>query len=335
MIRNLHFYKWFVAVVVLICSTITVSAQTKVTSVSQLKGGSVIKIYPKDNNGTSHYGENNYALACSGDGQSLTSYEEAGSGDEWTLEDAGDGYCYLKNDKGCYWTNQKRSYSDSLKCTIDKSSAVKICLTWDTKYSGVCFWNEKDDRGLNNLDGSNCRYNWCYDSGEFNFGDNITFYIALLKEGSGNDFVKGKVIETWVNKIKYYLDTKHKTAEIVSQYGHFSGDIVIPETITYDNVTYKVTSLGKACFLGSSSMTSISLPSGIISLGDYCFSGCSSLASISLSFGVTSLGDECFKGCSKFTSITLPSSITSLGGWCFEDCGNLKSILCLAVEPPR
>ena len=335
MIRNLHFYKWFVAVVVLICSTITVSAQTKVTSVSQLKGGSVIKIYPKDNNGTSHYGENNYALACSGDGQSLTSYEEAGSGDEWTLEDAGDGYCYLKNDKGCYWTNQKRSYSESLICTLDKSSAVKICLTWDTKYSGVCFWNEKDDRGLNNLDGSNCRYNWCYDSGEFNFGDNITFYIALLKEGSGNDFVKGKVIETWVNKIKYYLDTKHKTAEIVSQYGHFSGDIVIPETITYDNVTYKVTSLGKACFLGSSSMTSISLPSGIISLGDYCFSGCSSLASISLSFGVTSLGDECFKGCSKFTSITLPSSITSLGGWCFEDCGNLKSILCLAVEPPR
>ena len=335
MIRNLHFYKWFVAVIVLICSTITVSAQTKVTSVSQLKGGSVIKIYPKDNNGTSHYGENNYALACSGDGQSLTSYEEAGSGDEWTLEDAGDGYCYLKNDKGCYWTNQKRSYSESLICTLDKSSAVKICLTWDTKYSGVCFWNEKDDRGLNNLDGSNCRYNWCYDSGEFNFGDNITFYIALLKEGSGNDFVKGKVIETWVNKIKYYLDTRHKTAEIVSQYGHFSGDIVIPETITYDNVTYKVTSLGKACFLGSSSMTSISLPSGIISLGDYCFSGCSSLASISLPFGVTSLGDECFKGCSKFTSITLPSSITSLGGWCFEDCGNLKSILCLAVEPPR
>ena len=102
--RSLRFYKWFVAVVVLICSTTTMSAQTKVTGLSQLKAGSVIKIYPKDSNGTSNYGESKYALACSGDGLPLTSYEKAGSGDEWTLEDAGDGLCYLKNDKGCYWT---------------------------------------------------------------------------------------------------------------------------------------------------------------------------------------------------------------------------------------
>ena len=40
--RSLHFYKWFVAVVVLICSITTMSAQTKVTSLSQLKAGSVI-----------------------------------------------------------------------------------------------------------------------------------------------------------------------------------------------------------------------------------------------------------------------------------------------------
>ena len=133
--RSLHFYKWFVAVVVLICSTTTMSAQTKVTSASQLKAGSVIKIYPKNSNGTSHYGESKYALACSGDGQPLTSYENAGSGDEWTLEAAGDGLCYLKNDKGCYWTYQWRSSSESLQCTINKSSAVKISLTWDTKYS--------------------------------------------------------------------------------------------------------------------------------------------------------------------------------------------------------
>ena len=115
--RSLHFYKWFVAVVVLICSTTTMSAQTKVTSLSQLKAGSVIKIYPKDSNGTSHYGESKYALACSGDGQPLTAYEKAGSGDKWTLEDAGNGYYYLKNDKGCYWAYQRRSSSYFLECS--------------------------------------------------------------------------------------------------------------------------------------------------------------------------------------------------------------------------
>ena len=274
MTRCLHFYKWFVAFVVLICSTTTLSAQTKVTSTSQLKAGSVIKIYPKDSDGASHYGESNNALACSGDEQPLTSYEKAGSGDEWTLEDAGDGYCYIKNNNGCYWAYQGITSDESLKCTMDKSSAVKICLSWDTKYSGVCFWNKKDGRGLNNLNGW---YNWCSDSKDYSYDANTTFDVALLKEGSGNIFVQDSVVAV-VNGIKYWLDAKQKTAKVLKN--DYSGDIVIPENVTYDNVTYKVISLGDECFDGCSSLTSISLPSGITSLGKYCFYHCSSLTSI-------------------------------------------------------
>lgn len=127
--RKTCFYKWLVAVVVLICSTTTMSAQTKVTSVNQLKAGCVIKIYPKDK-----FGYSDEALACSGDGQSLNLYFLAGSGDEWTLEDAGDGSCYIKNDKGCYWAYQGVSDEEDMKCTINKSSAVKVRLTWNSKY---------------------------------------------------------------------------------------------------------------------------------------------------------------------------------------------------------
>ena len=273
MIRNLHFYKWFVAVVVLICSTITMSAQTKVTSDSQLKAGSVIKIYPKGRYGTSHYGESKYALACSGDGQSLTSYEKAGSGDEWTLEDSGDGYCYLKNNNGCYWAYQGYSCSESLQCTINKSSAVKISLTWDSKYSGVCFWNAKDGRGLNNLEGYNYMYNWWSDPDNYSRDANTCFDIALLKEGSGNDFdfSMGENAEIVSNGIKYKLYPSKKAEVLKNDY---SGDIIIPETVTYNNITYKVTSLGEDCFEDCSSLTSINLPSSITSLGSYCFSGC-------------------------------------------------------------
>ena len=265
--RSLHFYKWFVAVVVLICSTTTMSAQTKVTSLSQLKAGSVIKIYPKDSDGTSHYGESKYALACSGDGQSLTSYEKAGSGDEWTLEDAGNGLCYLKNDKGCYWAYQGITSSKSLECTMNKNSAVKISLTWDTKYSGVCFWNTKDNRGLNNLYEYNYRYNWWSEHYNYSGDANTTFDIALLKEGSGNYFSS---IDIVLNGIKYRLNI-NKTAEVLKN--DYSGDIVIPKTVTYNNITYKVTSL-RSCFSGCSSLTSINLPSSITSLGSFCFVCC-------------------------------------------------------------
>ena len=326
MIRSLHFYKWFVAVVVLICSTSTMSAQTKVTSASQLKAGSVIKIYPKEGYGTSHYGESNYALACSGDGQLLTSYGKAGSGDEWTLEDAGDGYCYLKNDKGCYWAYQGYSSFDSFNCTMNKNSAVKISLSWDTKYSGVCFWNAEDGRGLNNLDGYNYRYNWWSNPDDYSGDANTTFDIALLKEGSGNDFVQGEKVKVLIDGLKYSLDIEQKTAKVIANHQEYSGYIVIPSNVTYNNVIYKVNMLGTKCFFACRSLKSITLPSSITSLGDNCFALCSSLKSINLPSNIISLGDWCFWDCNNLASISLPSGITKLGVSCFEGCSSLTSI---------
>lgn len=291
---NLHFYKWLIAVIVLICTTTTVSAQTKVTSFGQLKAGCVIKIYPKGKYGISHYYESEYALACSGDEQPLTSYEKAGSGDEWTLEDAGDGFCYIKNDKGCFWAYQGSSSSESLKCTTDKSSAVRISLTWDSKYNGLCFWNEKDGKGLNNLYEYYYRYNWWSDPNDYSIDANTTFDIVLLKEGNGYNFSGDESIEIILNGIKYRLNID-KTAEVLAN--DYSGDIIIPENVTYNDVTYRITSLENGCFNDCSYLTSISLPDGITSLGKNCFYSCDKLTSISLPEGLTSLGNECFYGC--------------------------------------
>ena len=318
MIRNLHFYKWFVAVIVLICSTITMSAQDMETSVRNLKAGSVIKIYPRPN-----FNNNYYALACSGDGERLESYHDAGSGDEWTLEDAGNGYCYLKNDNGCYWS-QVSSSSEVLKCTINKSSAVKIIFTWDADYYGVRIWNEKNCLGLIARSQGNGYNHFKWDSNIYDKTSSAPmFSISVLKEGRGDPFSGGENKEIILNRIKYKLHC-NKTAEVVKNY--YYGDIVIPETVKYNNFTYKITSIEDDCFKDCSSLTSISLPSGITSLGRYCFEFCSSLTSISLPSGITSLEWYCFDGCSSLTSISLPSGITELKGGCFRDCSSLTSI---------
>lgn len=234
----------------------------------------MIKIYPKDRKGTSHYGESKYALACSGDDQLLTFFEEAGSGDEWTLEDAGDGFCYLKNNMGYYWTYQGGDYWDQVKCSKNKNSAVKVSLTWDTEYSGVCFWNVMNGRGLHLRTFTDPWFNW-----NSSIDDVTRFDIALHKEGSGNDFTGGDNKEIIINDygIKYKLYPS-RTAEVLKN--NYSGDIVIPETVTYNNITYKVTSLGESCFDGCSNLTSISLPDGLTSLGKWCFDGCYSLTSV-------------------------------------------------------
>ena len=124
---------------------------------------------------------------------------------------------------------------------------------------------------------------------------------------------------------KYKLDTEAKTAELA----RFSGsqtEVVIPENVTYNDVTYSVTSLGEWCFSYCFSLTSVTIPSSVTSLGDNCFYYCSSLTSIDIPSSVTSLGGNCFTFCSSLTSIDIPSSVTSLGSYCFIYCSSLESI---------
>lgn len=210
-----------------------------------------------------------------------------------------------------------------MKCTTDKSSAVRIALTWDSKYNGLCFWNEKDGKGLNNLYEYYYRYNWWSDPNDYSKDANTTFDIVLLKEGNGYNFSGDESKEIILNGIKYRLNID-KTAEVLANY--YSGDIIIPENVTYNDVTYRITSLENGCFSDCSYLKSISLPNGITSLGEKCFYKCNSLTSISLPEGLTSLGNECFTCCYELTSISLPDGITSLGNECFSICSSLTSI---------
>ena len=79
----------------------------------------------------------------------------------------------------------------------------------------------------------------------------------------------------------YNLDTDNKTATVTfkgdnydSYDNEYSGDVEIPETVTYNGITYSVTSLGNRCFASCSSLTSITIPNSVTSLGVDCFQHC-------------------------------------------------------------
>lgn len=108
-----------------------------------------------------------------------------------------------------------------------------------------------------------------------------------------------------IDGINYYLNSSEKTAEVRSSSNKYSGDIIIPETVEYNGVTYNVTSIGNKAFYGCSSLTSIDLPDGLISIGWQAFHDCSSLTSIDLPDGLTSIGEEAFWGCSSLDRIYL------------------------------
>ena len=323
--RNI-FYKWALAAIMAIMSFTSAFASSyswmEITGLDQLTAGVTIRIYPYDKGG-------NYflALACSGKFVSsywgsavLTSYEKASDGDEWTLEDAGSGYYYLKNELGYYWTYRYVTYVTYMPCSTSKSDAVKVKLTWDSKYKGVCFWNQTDGRGLNNLYSYNYQYNWYSSPSSYNNGDtNTTFKVYLKKSDAAVELLE-------VEGIRYRLNWADMTAEVYATNGNKYNNIEIPEYVVHNNKRFVVTSLSDYCFYNRSNVTGITLPNSITSLGCSCFEGCYRLASINLPNSITSLGSNCFSGCRKLTSITLPSSITSLGNSCFSGCSSLTNI---------
>ena len=64
------------------------------------------------------------------------------------------------------------------------------------------------------------------------------------------------MIDKTIKGINYRLDEENLTAEVIQEEG-YEGDIIIPETVVFNKVAYRVTSIEEEAFLDCSSLTSI------------------------------------------------------------------------------
>ena len=72
-----------------------------------------------------------------------------------------------------------------------------------------------------------------------------------------------------IDGIYYNLNETDKTAEITEcpyYYVLYSGDFVIPESITYNEIIYNVTSIGKYAFMHTN-LENINIPAGVTYIG--------------------------------------------------------------------
>ena len=123
-----------------------------------------------------------------------------------------------------------------------------------------------------------------------------------------------------------YYDIVNGKAVVVSGDVSYSGDVVIPDSVEYDDVYLEVDSISEYAFQKSESLSSIVLPKSLTSIGESAFSGCSGLVSIVLPKSLTSIGESAFSGCSGLDSISLPEGLTSVESHSFNCCTNLKSV---------
>ena len=172
-----------------------------------------------------------------------------------------------------------------------------------------------------------------------------------------------------IGGIYYDLDSSGDTPTATvtykdESYNSYFGDVVIPEFVTYNDVTYSVTTIGY-CAFRDSYVFSVTIPNSVTTIGMWAFWSCEALTSVHISSleawcnisiddagagftspleyahhlylngeeikdlvipnSVTSIPYSAFIG-GYFTSITIPNSVTSIGGRAFEKCSSLTSV---------
>jgi hypothetical protein len=128
-----------------------------------------------------------------------------------------------------------------------------------------------------------------------------------------------------INGIYYELFANNKTATVIPSPDHYSGDIVIPESVTYNGDTYQVVEIGNSAFYDCD-LISITIPNSVTTIGDNAFAFCVGLTSVTIPNSVTSIGKDAFRGCFGLTSIVIPNSVTSIGDNAFFYCSGLTSV---------
>ena len=124
----------------------------------------------------------------------------------------------------------------------------------------------------------------------------------------------------------YYGREDNTTVYVTFGTYTYSGSVTIPEQVTYDDITYNVTSIGFSAFSYSNNLTSVTIPNSVTSIGNDAFRGCTGLTSINIPNSVISIGDFAFTDCTGLTTLTIPGSVTSIGSAAFIFCSSLASI---------
>ena len=143
----------------------------------------------------------------------------------------------------------------------------------------------------------------------------LLFAVVLLAgNAAAYDFESGGL---------YYniLDADAKTVEVTSREGgqewgsvsDYTGDIIIPASVIYDNTTYSVTKIGKYAF-NRSSITSVRISNGVETIGDHAFQSCTSLLSIGFpASSLRTIEEYAFYDCYSNSQIILPEGLTTIG----------------------
>ena len=154
----------------------------------------------------------------------------------------------------------------------------------------------------------------------------VTIALALITSTASyaSILIDGLYYEFFDETLEAMVVKDEKSNNIEPSYT--ASTINIPEEVTYNNKTYKVTVIGEDAFQLNKNLTSISIPETVRSIGASAFWGCEKLKSITLPSGITKIERSVFAACQSLKSVTIPEGVTIISESAFANCSSLESV---------
>ena len=97
----------------------------------------------------------------------------------------------------------------------------------------------------------------------------ILFVLAILIANS----IIASAIQFTVNGVRYSVNNDNTTVTVAgySSGSEPTGDLTIPESVTYGAISYSVTSISDHAFFYCSGLTNVTIPNSLTSIGEGVF----------------------------------------------------------------
>ncbi len=125
--------------------------------------------------------------------------------------------------------------------------------------------------------------------------------------------------------------TSYNTSSPYWNNGGPSGDIEIPESVTFNSIAYSVTCIGDHAFDFCTEITSLTIPSTVTRIGNNAIYYCTGLTSITIPENVTYIDDLAFSYCMNMTTVYFNATnctyMGSASNQVFNYCRTLATLI--------
>ena len=159
----------------------------------------------------------------------------------------------------------------------------------------------------------------------------LSLFLMTAMLSFAHDFESGGIYY-WITSLSapYTVAVTYRGTSYSQYSNEYTGEVTIPESVSYGGKTYSVTSIGWAAFSGCSSLTSIEIPNSVTGIGDFAFGGCTGLTSITIPNSVTSIGGNVFEGTAWYDN--QPNGLVYAGKVAYKYKGTMPDNTAIVLE---